>query len=216
MQIMGQRAKLNVVLTTYEYLMGKLDCPRLSRIAWTHLIIDEGEAPWQAAGSERHTHWCAVTRALLMTGHRLKNASCKLNTELRRYRSKHRLLLTGIAQPAVAWLRAWKPCQTAMQGLRWVMAHAGTPLQNSLAELWSLLNFLMPELFGSSDDFRQWFAAGAPGASAGGTTEAALLSEEETLLVTNRLHQVLRPFILRRLKESVVAELPDKARLSAT
>ncbi len=96
-----------------------------------------------------------------------------------------------------------------------MLAHAGTPLQNSLAELWSLLNFLMPELFGSSDDFRQWFAAGAPGAAAGGT-EAALLSEDETLLVTNRLHQVLRSFILRRLKESVVAELPDKARLPAT
>lgn len=45
MQIMHQRAKLNVVLTTYEFLMGKLDSPRLSRVAWTHLILDEGETP---------------------------------------------------------------------------------------------------------------------------------------------------------------------------
>ena len=40
--------------------------------------------------------------------------------------------------------------------------------------------------------------------------EAALLSAEETLLVTGRLHRVLRPFVLRRLKESVATELPPK------
>lgn len=40
--------------------------------------------------------------------------------------------------------------------------------------------------------------------------EAALLGEEESLLVTNRLHQVLRPFMLRRLKYSVATELPPK------
>jgi hypothetical protein len=51
--------------------------------------------------SERQAHWCEVTRALLVTGHRLKNASCKLNMELRRYRSKHRLLLTGKTRAAV-------------------------------------------------------------------------------------------------------------------
>ncbi len=40
--------------------------------------------------------------------------------------------------------------------------------------------------------------------------ESAMLDEEESLLVTNRLHQVLRPFMLRRLKESVAKELPQK------
>jgi len=33
----------------------------------------------------------------------------------------------------------------------------GTPLQNNLHELWSLLNFLLPELFSSSQDFDEWF-----------------------------------------------------------
>ena len=42
------------------------------------------------------------------------------------------------------------------------------------------------------------------------SNESALLDEEESLLVTNRLHQVLRPFMLRRLKESVAKELPQK------
>ncbi len=43
-------------------------------------------------------------------------------------------------------------------------------------------------------------------------SEAALMSVEETLLVTGRLHRVLRPFVLRRLKESVASELPPKVR----
>jgi len=38
---------------------------------------------------------------------------------------------------------------------------AGTPVQNKLDELWSLLNFLMPSLFGSSEDFQRWFGIGA-------------------------------------------------------
>jgi SNF2 family DNA or RNA helicase len=36
---------------------------------------------------------------------------------------------------------------------------AGTPLQNKLEELWALLNFLMPDLFNSADDFDAWFGA---------------------------------------------------------
>ncbi|GAY36042.1 hypothetical protein CUMW_019990, partial [Citrus unshiu] len=93
--------KFNVLLTTYEYLMNKHDRPKLSKIQWHYIIIDEG--------------------------HRIKNASCKLNADLKHYQSSHRLLLTG------------------------------TPLQNNLEELWALLNFLLPNIFNSSEDFSQWF-----------------------------------------------------------
>ena len=41
-QMLARKAQLRVVLTTYEYLMGKNDTPRLSRMPWTHIIIDEG------------------------------------------------------------------------------------------------------------------------------------------------------------------------------
>jgi len=61
--------KFNVLLTTYEYLMNKHDRPKLSKIHWHYIIIDEG--------------------------HRIKNASCKLNADLKHYQSSHRLLLTG-------------------------------------------------------------------------------------------------------------------------
>jgi SNF2 family DNA or RNA helicase len=41
--------------------------------------------------------------------------------------------------------------------LRLVAAAAGTPLQNNLAELWSLLNFLLPAVFNNLEDFESWF-----------------------------------------------------------
>ncbi|CAK7332877.1 unnamed protein product [Dovyalis caffra] len=145
--------KFNVLLTTYEYLMNKHDRPKLSKIYWHYIIIDEG--------------------------HRIKNASCKLNADLKHYQSSHRLLLTG------------------------------TPLQNNLEELWALLNFLLPNIFNSSEDFSQWF--NKPFESNGdNSADEALLSEEENLLIINRLHQVLRPFVLRRLKHKVENELPEK------
>ena len=85
----------------------------------------------------------------------------------------------------------------------------GTPLQNQLGELWALLNFLLPKIFSSADTFEQWFSA--PLAAAGGGSEDAAMTEEESLLVINRLHQVLRPFLLRRMKHEVESQLPGKS-----
>ena len=70
----------------------------------------------------------------------------------------------------------------------------GTPLQNNLHELWALLNFLLPDVFNSSSDFDAWF------------NQSNL---EDTKLV-ERLHTVLRPFLLRRLKSDVEKKLPPK------
>lgn len=81
----------------------------------------------------------------------------------------------------------------------------GTPLQNNLPELWALLNFILPHIFNSSKTFDEWF--NAPFANTGEKVE---LNEEETLLIIRRLHKVLRPFLLRRLKKDVESELPDK------
>ncbi|XP_020911146.1 transcription activator BRG1 [Exaiptasia diaphana] len=81
----------------------------------------------------------------------------------------------------------------------------GTPLQNRLPELWALLNFLLPTIFKSCSTFEQWF--NAPFAMTGEKVE---LNEEETILIIRRLHKVLRPFLLRRLKKEVESQLPDK------
>lgn len=108
----------------------------------------------------------------------MKNAKCKFVSVLGQdYTSSHRLLLTG------------------------------TPLQNSLGELWSLLNFLLPKVFNDCDDFEKWFLL--PISKSMGN-ENVSLTEEEKLLIINRLHQVLRPFLLRRVKKEVESELPDK------
>ena len=81
----------------------------------------------------------------------------------------------------------------------------GTPLQNKLPELWALLNFMLPNIFKSCTTFEQWF--NAPFAN---TTEKVELNNEESLLIIRRLHKVLRPFLLRRLKKEVESQLPDK------
>ncbi|CCC68738.1 hypothetical protein NCAS_0B06540 [Naumovozyma castellii] len=83
----------------------------------------------------------------------------------------------------------------------------GTPLQNNLPELWALLNFVLPKIFNSAKTFEDWF--NTPFANTG-TGEKLELTEEETLLVIRRLHKVLRPFLLRRLKKEVEKDLPDK------
>ncbi|ESW97143.1 hypothetical protein KL918_000752 [Ogataea parapolymorpha] len=83
----------------------------------------------------------------------------------------------------------------------------GTPLQNNLPELWALLNFVLPKVFNSVKSFDEWF--NTPFANTGHQDKLEL-SEEESLLIIRRLHKVLRPFLLRRLKKDVEKDLPDK------
>ncbi|KAL8561069.1 hypothetical protein ACOMHN_031013 [Nucella lapillus] len=78
----------------------------------------------------------------------------------------------------------------------------GTPLQNSLMELWSLMHFLMPHVFQSHRDFKEWFANPLTGMIEG--------SQEYNESLIKRLHKVLRPFLLRRLKNEVEKQMPQK------
>ncbi|GAB9467025.1 Imitation switch isoform alias nucleosome remodeling factor [Globisporangium polare] len=71
----------------------------------------------------------------------------------------------------------------------------GTPLQNNLHELWALLNFLLPDIFTDSEDFDSWFNVD---------------EEKGQENVIKKLHTVLRPFLLRRLKADVEHSLPPK------
>ncbi|SCV05044.1 LANO_0G17238g1_1 [Lachancea nothofagi CBS 11611] len=98
--------------------------------------------------------------------HRIKNEQSTLSQIIRLFRSKGRLLITG------------------------------TPLQNNLHELWALLNFLLPDVFGDSDVFGQWFEQNN--------------SDEDQEVVVQQLHTVLSPFLLRRLKSEVETSLLPK------
>ncbi|KAK6617714.1 hypothetical protein RUM43_013942 [Polyplax serrata] len=97
--------------------------------------------------------------------HRIKNEKSKLSEIVREFKTTNRLLLTG------------------------------TPLQNNLHELWALLNFLLPDVFNSSDDFDSWFNTNT-------------FMGDNALI--ERLHAVLRPFLLRRLKSEVEKKLKPK------
>lgn len=94
--------------------------------------------------------------------HRLKNRNCKLLDGLRQLNLEHRVLLSG------------------------------TPLQNNMSELFSLLNFLEPNQFSSAEEFMAEFGS--------------LKTEEEV----NKLQALLKPMMLRRLKDDVEKSLAPK------
>lgn len=102
--------------------------------------------------------------------HRIKNEESMLSQIIRLFHSRNRLLITG------------------------------TPLQNNLHELWALLNFILPDVFGDSDAFDLWF-----------TAEDDLSNEDS---VVAQLHKVLKPFLLRRIKSDVEKSLLPKQEMN--
>ncbi|KAF2012563.1 hypothetical protein BU24DRAFT_254385 [Aaosphaeria arxii CBS 175.79] len=78
----------------------------------------------------------------------------------------------------------------------------GTPIQNNMQELWALLHFIMPSLFDSHDEFNDWFSKDIESHATSNTK----LNEDQL----KRLHMILKPFMLRRIKKHVQKELGDK------
>jgi len=97
--------------------------------------------------------------------HRIKNENSSLSKAVRTMNTQFRILITG------------------------------TPLQNNLHELWALLNFLLPDIFGDAEQFDEWFS---------------MSDEDGKENVIKKLHTVLRPFMLRRVKKDVAGMLPPK------
>ena len=78
----------------------------------------------------------------------------------------------------------------------------GTPIQNNMQELWALLHFIMPTLFDSHDEFSDWFSKDIESHAQSNTK----LNQDQL----KRLHMILKPFMLRRVKAHVQKELGDK------
>ncbi|KAJ1502387.1 hypothetical protein HMI54_002130 [Coelomomyces lativittatus] len=113
-------------------------------------------------------------------GHRLKNYQCVLLKILKSLNSENRILLTG------------------------------TPLQNDLGELWSLLNFLVPDIFNDVENFLSWFDFEITGNK---LNKRKILSRQLTDNMVTKIHKILSPFMLRRIKTDVNLNLPSKKEL---
>ncbi|BAT97960.1 ATP-dependent helicase [Vigna angularis] len=111
---------------------------------------------------------------------RMKDRDSVLARDLDRYRCQRRLLLTG------------------------------TPLQNDLKELWSLLNLLLPEVFDNRKAFHDWFSKPFQKEGPTQNVEDDWLETEKKVIIIHRLHQILEPFMLRRRVEDVEGSLPPK------
>jgi superfamily II DNA or RNA helicase len=103
---------------------------------------------------------------LLDEAQHIKNRQTQNAQSVKSVRSRHRLVLTG------------------------------TPLENSVLDLWSIFDFLMPGYLGAAADFRQRY-------------ELPIIQANDPA-ARARLARRLRPFLLRRLKREVAPELPDK------
>lgn len=106
----------------------------------------------------------------------MKNMNCKLIKELLTYQSANRLLITG------------------------------TPLQNNISELWSLLHFLLPEIFNDLGSFESWFDFSSVLDKNG---QKDVIERRKRKLATT-MHAILKPFLLRRVKTDVETSLPKK------
>ncbi len=100
--------------------------------------------------------------------HRIKNVDSILSQIVRTFNSRGRLLITG------------------------------TPLQNNLKELFSLLNFICPEIFANYKDLDSFLHKDSS------STED---EDEKSKKVVEALHKILRPFLLRRVKSDVEKSL---------
>jgi len=127
---------------------------------------------------------CKWKHVIVDEGHRLKNFKCRLFRDLNE-------LCGG----------------SVLRGGANKILLTGTPLQNNLRELWSLLNFLMPEIFDNLDFFESVFAFGSTSGGEGEDEDIGLHRQRD---IVSKLHQILAPFMMRRLKTEVEKSMPEK------
>uniref|UniRef100_A0A3B0MK29 DEAD-box family helicase, putative n=1 Tax=Theileria annulata TaxID=5874 RepID=A0A3B0MK29_THEAN len=100
----------------------------------------------------------------------------------------------------------------------------GTPLQNSLQELWSLMHFILPNIFTSHTQFNIWFTDPLNQALDNMYSNNPLFTDNElekknkereemnknNMELVEKLHAIFRPYLLRRLKKDVEKQMPSK------
>lgn len=98
------------------------------------------------------------------------------------------------------------------QSVKRIRAHhrlilSGTPIQNNVLELWSLFDFLMPGFLGDEKQFNDLYSKPI---LASRDAKASSKEQEAGELALEALHRQVLPFVLRRVKEDVLHDLPPK------
>lgn len=151
------------------------------------------------SGSDRHARWGEMPTAnLVVTSYAL------LRRDIARYREQEfSVLVLDEAQHIKN-----RSTQNAILAKEIRASHrlvlTGTPMENSVSDLWSIMDFLMPKYLGSHDSFRQVYEL--PIAQGGPDGHAAQV----------RLNRKLQPFLMRRLKTEVARDLPARIERLAT
>jgi TATA-binding protein-associated factor len=130
-----------------------------------------------------HFNYCVLDE-----GHIIKNPTTKITLAVKSLRSNHRLILSG------------------------------TPVNNNVLELWSLFDFLMPGFLGTEKEFDQKYSKhiqAMKGVKMKSTKQKVSASDSKRIvekgsLALEQLHKQVLPFLLRRLKEQVLNDLPPK------
>lgn len=123
-----------------------------------------------------------------------------LQTESERLAQKHWHTLVADEAQAIknALTKRSKAAMTLQADFKLITT--GTPIENHLGELWSLFNFINPGLLGTLSKFNERYAQA--------------IENQQDRDVQQRLKKLLRPFILRRLKNDVLTELPSRTEVT--
>ncbi|KAI5171768.1 TATA-binding protein-associated factor [Nematocida sp. LUAm3] len=114
---------------------------------------------------------------ILDEGHIIRNANTLLHARIKGIRAEYKILLSG------------------------------TPIQNSVSELWALFDILMPGYLGTEKEFSSTYLRPILKGREGKGTLADIETAKRKL---EELHEKVLPFILRRMKEAVLSDLPPK------
>ena len=119
------------------------------------------------------------TYIILDEGHAIRNPTSKLSQAARELNGMHRLILSG------------------------------TPVQNSVMEIWAMFEFLMPGYLGSRAAFNARYGRSVERAKKSRKAKESA-QQQASILALQSLHKQVMPFILRRTKDQVLKDLPPK------
>ncbi len=144
-------------------------------------------------GSDRHAHWDKIEKNdLVVTSYAL------LRRDLNQY-LKHQFAVAVLDEAQHIKNRSTQNAKAAKQvNAIHKLVLTGTPIENSVADLWSIMDYLMPNYLNNHKTFREHYEL--PISRGGPTADLSQI----------KLRRKLHPFLMRRLKKDVAKDLPEK------